>query len=76
VTVDEIRTFFGSIAEACRRLENLHQSHFQYWKKNGVPYGRQLYIEKMTLGQLKARREDAPPPVSRKKANVVKLLEE
>lgn len=49
----EVIKHFGSQAAAAKAL-GIKQPSVAYWKTNGIPYLRQLQIEKLTHGRLKA----------------------
>lgn len=68
MTVEQIRDFFGSLREAAKQL-GYHRNSLYYWQNNGgIPTARQLHVELLTQGKLKADRR----PRSRSKgASVV-----
>jgi hypothetical protein len=57
MTYDELIAYYGSQAEAARRL-GLKQPSIFDWKESTIPYDRQCQIQIETDGQLIARRED------------------
>lgn len=53
MTHEEVCKHFGSAAEAARKL-GINRAAISLWKKNGIPYSRQLHIQEKTRGKLKA----------------------
>jgi len=61
--ISETTSFFGSLVNTGKAvgLGKSSMSHFK--KEGGIPFGYQCEIEKLTNGELKARREDDPQNV-------------
>lgn len=53
VTYDDLIKHFGSQAAVARAL-NLQQPSVWEWKKKGIPGKRQMQVERLTDGALKA----------------------
>jgi len=53
MTLDQIRRHFGTFKSASQKL-GYHRNTFRHWRTNGVPWNRQLEIERQTLGVLRA----------------------
>lgn len=53
MTVGQVIKYFGTGAEAARKL-GMTRAIVTIWRTRGIPYSRQLHIEKITGGKLKA----------------------
>jgi len=53
MTIDQLIRHFGSQSEAARALKVSRQS-VNLWKRHGIPVSRQLQIESITDGAIKA----------------------
>lgn len=63
MTPEEVLNYFGSGAEVGRALD-CHRILFNTWRRRGsIPLDRQLMIEKITYGNLKASRIGRNEPV-------------
>lgn len=63
MTLDDLYKRWGTWMAVANALK-ISQSGVTYWRKRGyIPFQAQLLIERKTNGALKAREEDAKPPV-------------
>ena len=53
MTLDDLKTHYGSIPAAARALGLVRQAVYQ-WRRTGIPALRQLQIEIATSGELRA----------------------
>lgn len=60
MTYDDVIKFFGTQSAAAAAL-GLHQSSISDWKRDGITNLRQLHIEAVTKGKLKADPEAKKP---------------
>jgi len=52
MTIDEVKNYFGTLSEACLRLDITRQN-VTYWRKHGyIPLMQQFRIAEMTDGEL------------------------
>jgi hypothetical protein len=59
MTPEEVYQYFGSAYAAAKAIGITKQS-FSYWiEKRFIPFNRQIEIQKITKGKLRAREEDA-----------------
>ena len=60
---DDIKAHFGT-EKACAAALGIEQPSVNSWKKKGIPWMRQMQIQELTEGKLKAD----PLPMSQKAA--------
>jgi DNA-binding transcriptional regulator YdaS (Cro superfamily) len=53
MTFNQIVKHFGTAAEAARKL-GISRAAVSFWKTHGIPHSKQLHIELVTDGKLKA----------------------
>lgn len=65
MTFDELKAYFGK-ANYCQIAKKLgiSPSQLTYYKKNGIPLGRQVLISEKTNGKLKVSTNKETPNVS------------
>jgi len=54
MTVDEVLSYFHGVSEAAEALDCHYQAVWLWKKKDAIPPLRQVQIEKVTKGRLKA----------------------
>ena len=59
MTHQDLCDFFGSAAEAARKLGK-SRGTLTYWKNNGIPFPVQCVIERETKRKLRADKNPAP----------------
>jgi hypothetical protein len=67
MTFDELIDFYGSQAEAARRLGLSQPSVFD-WKETTIPYDRQCQVQIDSGGKLRARKDDDAREVAKREA--------
>lgn len=55
---DLIKHFHTDNKAKLGRLVGVHRATVLNWLKYGIPYGRQLQIEKITQGELRAQKDE------------------
>jgi predicted site-specific integrase-resolvase len=54
MTTDDLKVYYGGVGESIAAL-SISKTAFYQWVRNGyIPYKRQVMIEKLTNGNLKA----------------------
>ena len=55
MTLNQVYKYFGSVRAVFKHLD-IARANWYYWEeKNGIPYDRQLELEKISKGKLKAK---------------------